>query len=99
MVIFNFNGTTNGKVFNMSGEFGVRRIICYSNNSGSSSLLNKGKIIAFFNNQKSANLTFESYYGYPKLSDFSVNLFGYGSIIVDVVPESPVNDNYFKEII
>lgn len=29
----------------------------------------------------------------------SVNLFGYGSIIVDVVPESPVNDNYFKEVI
>lgn len=40
MVIFNFNAKPNGEVFNMSGDFGVRRIICYSNNSGTSSLLN-----------------------------------------------------------
>lgn len=98
MIVFNFNGVPNGKVFNMSGDFGVRRIICTSNSSPSSSLQNDGKIVAFFNNGNNADITFESYYGYPKLSDFSVNLFDYGCILVDVVPESPVNDNYFKEI-
>lgn len=25
----------------------------------------------------------------------AVNQFGYGSILVDIVPENPVNDNYF----
>lgn len=50
MILFNFNGASSGKNFNMSGDFGV-------------------------------------------------NQFGYGSILVDVMPESPVNDNYFKEII
>lgn len=87
MIVFNFNATASAKVFNMSGDFGVRRIICTSNSSSSSSL------------QNGADITFESYYGYPKLSDFSVNQFGYGVILVDVVPESSVNDNYFKEII
>ena len=33
MVVFNFNATTSGEVFNMSGDFGVRRIICTSNSS------------------------------------------------------------------
>lgn len=99
MVLFNFNGKPNGEVFNMSGDFGVRRIICCSNNSGMSSLLNKGKIIAFFNSQNSADLTFESYYGYPKLSDFSINLFGYGSIIVDTLPLAPINNDYFEEVV
>lgn len=98
MIVFNFNASSSGKIFNMLGDFGVRRIICTSNNSSSSSLLNNDKIIAFFNTQNTADITFESYYGYPKLSDFSVNQFGYGAILVDVVPESPVNENYFKEI-
>lgn len=99
MIVFNFNATANGETFNMSGDFGVRRIICTSSSSSSSSLQNDDKVIAFFNSQNSADITFESYYGYPKLSDFSVTQFGYGVIIVDVVPESSVNDNYFKEII
>ena len=99
MIVFNFNSTDSGEVFNMSGDFGVRRIICTSNSSLSSSLQCDDKIITFFNNQNKADITFESYYGYPKLSDFVVNQFGYGSILVDVVPERPVNDNYFKEII
>ena len=99
MIVFNFNATASGEVFNMSGDFGVRRIICTSNSSSSSSLQYYDKIIVFFNSQNNADITFESYYGYPKLSGFAVNQFGYGSILVDVVPESPVNDNYFKEII
>lgn len=97
MVVFNFNATSSGEVFNMSGDFGVRRIICTSNSTKTSSLQNASNIIAFFNSENSVDITFESYYGYPKLSDFRVNQFGYGSILVDVVPESPVNDNYFKE--
>lgn len=58
-------------------------------------------IVFNFNASSSGNtadITFESYYGYPKLSDFVVNQFGYGCILVDVVLESPVNDNYFKEM-
>lgn len=98
MIVFNFTATGDGEVFNMSGDFGVRRIICTSNSAASSSLQNNDKLIAFFNSQNSIDITFESYYGYPKLSDFIVNQFGYGSILVDIVPESPVNDNYFKEI-
>ena len=98
MIVFDFNGTSSGEMFNMSGDFGVRRIICTSNSSASSLLLNNDKIIAFFNSGNTVDITFESYYGYPKLSDFVVNQFGYGSILVDVVPESPINENYFKEI-
>lgn len=98
MIVFNFNATSSGKNFNMSGDFGVRRIICTSNNSASSSIQNDGKIIGFFNSGNTVDITFESYYGYPKLSDFIVNQFGYGAILVDVVQESLVNENYFKEI-
>lgn len=98
MIVFNFNATSSGEMFNMSGDFGVRRIICTSNSSTSSLLLNNDKMISFFNSGNTADITFESYYGYPKLSDFAVNQFGYGAILVDVVPESPVNENYFKEI-
>jgi hypothetical protein len=40
---------------------------------------------------------FDSYYGYPKLSDFSIeqSANSYSSILVDVLPLSPVNENYF----
>lgn len=48
MIVFNFNATSSGKNFNMSGDFGVRRIICNSNNSASSSIQSDGKIIGFF---------------------------------------------------
>lgn len=60
MIVFNFNGSSSGKNFNMSGDFGVRRIICTSNSSASSSLLNNDKIISFFNSQNSTDITFES---------------------------------------
>lgn len=47
MILFNFNGASSGKNFNMSG-------------------------------------------------DFAVNQFGYGAILVDIVPESPVNKTILR---
>lgn len=47
MIVFNFTATGEGKHFNMTGDFGVRRIICTSNSAASSSLQTNDKLIAF----------------------------------------------------
>lgn len=47
-------------------------------------------------------LTFESYYGYPDASHFKVanntKNDSYVKILIDTVPGSPINDNYFTEV-
>lgn len=47
-------------------------------------------------------IKFESYYGYPDASHFKLvnntkdNI--YANILIDTVPGSPINDNYFTEV-
>nr|DAX02233.1 MAG TPA: hypothetical protein [Bacteriophage sp.] len=83
----------------LKGEAGVRRLICYSKSPTHSNLKYKGDIIAFFDSSTPIDITFESYYGFPRISDFSFELDQSTSIIVliDTVPYSDVSDNYFEE--
>lgn len=82
----------------LDGDEGVRRILCYATDSSSSNLLYKGEIIATFNNNNSINIEFESYYGFPKISDFSLEVPANVSaiVLVDVVPYSESTDNYIE---
>lgn len=83
----------------LKGDDGVRRIICYSISSLHSNLKYKDNIIAYFNVAKPIDITFESYYGFPRISDFSFELDKNESInvLIDTVPSSDVSDNYFEK--
>lgn len=80
----------------LDGEEGVRRIMCYSNGTSSSNLLYKGIYIATFNSNNNINIEFESYFGFPKLSDFSLEVGPniYALVLVDVLPYSESTDDY-----
>lgn len=80
----------------LDGNEGVRRILCYSTGSSSSNLLYKGENIATFNSNNNIDIEFESYFGFPKLSDFSLEVSANisASILVDVVPYSDTTDDY-----
>nr|DAV42032.1 MAG TPA: hypothetical protein [Caudoviricetes sp.] len=80
----------------LDGEEAVRRILCYSTDASSSNLLYKGNNIATFNSNNNINIEFESYYGFPKLSDFSLEVSANisATILVDVLPYSDVTDDY-----
>lgn len=47
-------------------------------------------------------IKFESYYGYPNASHFKLTNntkdITYVNILIDTVPDSPINDNYFTEV-
>lgn len=80
----------------LDGDEPVRRILCYSTGSSSSNLLYKGENIATFNSNNNINIEFESYHGFPKLSDFSLEVSANISvtILVDVLPYSDSTDDY-----
>lgn len=97
MIFFNMQADEQGGFFSLNGDYGVRRIICTSNSEQASTLELNGNIIAYFNRNNSLELKFDSYYGFPKLSKFSVFQFGFGAILVDTVPLAPINNDYFEE--
>lgn len=97
MFYFNMQGDNQGLLFSLQGDYGVRRIICTSTEEQCSSLELNGNVIAYFNKSNSLELKFDSYHGFPKLSSFSVFLFGFGAILVDTVPLAPINNDYFEE--
>lgn len=97
MIFFNIQADEQGQIFNLNGDYGVRRIICTSGSEQGSALELNGNIIAFFNRNNSLELKFDSYHGFPKLSDFSVFQFGFGAVLVDTVPLAPINKGYFEE--
>lgn len=97
MIFFNMQADEQGQFFSLNGDYGVRRIICTSTSEQSSRLELNGYVIACFNSSNSLELKFDSYHGFPKLSDFSVFQFGLGAVLVDTVPLSPINNDYFKE--
>ena len=82
----------------VTGDEGIRRILCYSSGASVSNLLYKGELIANFNNNNNIDIDFKSYYGFPKLSDFSVetppNITI--SILADIVPYSVSNNDYIE---
>lgn len=47
-----------------------------------------GNVIACINRNNSLELKFDSYHGFPKLSNFSD--------LVDTVPLAPINKDYFE---
>lgn len=97
MFYFNMQADEQGQFFSLQGDYGVRRIICTSTEEQSSRLELNGSVIACFNRSNSLELKFDSYYGFPKLSKFSVFQFGFGAILVDTVPLAPINNEYFEE--
>lgn len=97
MIFFNIQADEQGQIFSLNGDYGVRRIICTSTSEKASNLELNGNIIAYFNRNNSLELKFDSYHGFPKLSNFSVFQFGSGVVLVDTVPLAPINKNYFEE--
>ena len=97
MIYFNMQADEQGQLFSLNGDYGVRRIICTSTSDQGSILEVNGNVIGCFSRSSSLEINFESYYGFPKLSKFSVFQFGFGAVLVDTVPLNPINDNYFEE--
>lgn len=96
MIFFNIQSDEQGQIFSLNGDYGVRRIICTSTSEQASTLEVNGDVIAYFNRNNSLELKFDSYHGFPKLSNFSVFQFGLGAVLVDTVPLAPINKDYFE---
>ena len=98
MINFFIPATSSISINNLTGEEGVRRILCYSSSSSSSNLLYNGNIIGSFTSNNNINIDFESYYGFPRLSDLAIEATANNSIVVlvDVVPYSDTTDNYIE---
>lgn len=98
MIHFFISATSSLTIVNLTGEEGVRRILVYSTGSSSSNFIYKGEIIGSFNINNNIDIDFESYYGFPKLSDFSLEIAPNlsVSVIVDVVPYSDTIDDYME---
>lgn len=98
MVHFYIPATSSVYTSGLTGDEGIRRILCYSSGTSVSNLLYKGELIASFNNNNSIDIDFKSYYGFPILSDFSVEV-GPNvtiSILADIVPYSVSNNDYIE---
>ena len=82
----------------LTGDDGIRRILCYSSASSASNLLYKGEVIATFTSNNNIDIDFKSYYGFPKLSDFSIEVPPNisVSILIDIVPYSVSTNEYIE---
>lgn len=98
MINFFIPAEASISINNLTGDEGVRRILCYASGPSNSNLLYNGNIIGTFNSNNNINIDFESYYGFPRLSDLAIETAPNTSvvIIVDVVPYSDTTDNYIK---
>lgn len=98
MINFYIPATSSITINNLTGEEGVRRIMCYSSNSSISNLLYNGNVIGTFSSNNNINIDFESYYGFPRLSDLAIEAAPNNSVsvLVDVVPYSDTTDNYIE---
>lgn len=98
MVHFYIPASGSIMVSGLTGDEGTRRILCYSSGASVSNLLYKGVTIASFNNNNNIDIDFKSCYGFPKLSDFSIesspNLTI--SILADIVPYSVSANDYIE---
>lgn len=98
MINFFIPATSSISINNLTGDEGVRRILCYSSDSSTSNLLYNGNVIGTFSSNNNMNIDFESYYGFPRLSDLAIESAPNNSIVVlvDVVPYSDTTDNYIE---
>lgn len=98
MVHFYIPASSSIFISGLTGDEGIRRILCYSSGSSSSNLLYKGIMIGTFNNKSCIDIDFKSYYGFPKLSDFSIEVAPNItiSILADIVPYSVGADDYIE---
>lgn len=98
MVHFLIPASTSISISGLTGDEGIRRILCYSSGSSSSNLLYKGITIGTFNSKSYIDIDFKSYYGFPKLSDFSIEAAPNTtiSILADIVPYSVIADDYIE---
>ena len=98
MVYFYIPATSSITISGLTGDDGIRRILCYSSGTSTSNLLYKGEIIATFNNNNNIDIDFKSHYGFPKLSDFSIEVPPNItiSILADIVPYSVSVDDYIE---
>lgn len=98
MINFFIPAASSITVNNLTGEEGVRRILCYSSASSTSNLLYNGNIIGTFSSNNNLDIDFESYYGFPRLSDLAIEMAPNTSaaVLVDVVPYSDITDNYIE---
>lgn len=98
MVHFYIPASSSITISGLTGDEGIRRILCYSSGTSSSNLLYKGIPIATFNNNSCIDIDFKSYYGFPKVSDFSIEAPPDITILilVDIVPYSVSADDYIE---
>ena len=100
MVHFYIPASSSVITSGLTGDDGIRRILCYSSGSSTSTsnLLYKGEIIATFNNNNNIDIDFISYYGFPKLSDFSIEVASNMTITIlaDIVPYTVSVDDYIE---
>lgn len=98
MVHFYISPLSSLTLIGLTGDEGIRRILCYSSGTSLSNLLYKGVAIANFNSNNSIDIDFKSYYGFPKLSDFSIEASPNMtlSILADIVPYSVSVDDYIE---
>lgn len=98
MVHFYIPASSSVIISGLTGDEGIRRILCYSSGALTSNLLYKGIPIGTFNNNSCIDIDFKSYYGFPKLSDFSIEASPNTtiSILADIVPYSVSAVDYIE---
>lgn len=81
-------------------SIGVRRLILNVAASGFSLFYNDIPLLNTSLYNSLYEIKFESYYGYPDASHFKIvnntKNGSYVKILIDTVPGSPINDNYFE---
>lgn len=81
-------------------KVGIRRLIVSSPHNDTTLNYDGIPIIKFNSSNGFVELNFESYYGYPDSSLFSMINNGttplQASVLVDYVPDAPINSDYFE---
>lgn len=81
-------------------SIGVRRLIMSVAETGFVLLYNTIPLFTTTSYNSLYEIKFESYYGYPDASHFKLinntQNDSYVNILIDTVPGSPINDNYFE---
>nr|DAO34513.1 MAG TPA: hypothetical protein [Caudoviricetes sp.] len=83
-------------------KIGIRRLIVSSPHNDIALNYDGVPIIMFNSSNGFVELNFESYYGYPDSSLFSMVNNGttlvqaQATVLVDYVPDAPINSNYFE---
>ena len=83
-------------------SIGLRRLIMNVTTTGVELYYNDIPLLVTSLYNSLYELNFESYYGYPDASHFKLTNNTkdntYVKILIDTVPGSPINDNYFTEV-